>query len=161
MANKKMTYAEAITTAIHVLEQTDIDPAVTEKLTALKASIEKKNAAPKTLTAQQKKNETLKDEIVEFLADTPDTGYTVTDMLKAIPALEGDSNQHVSAVMRQLVQAQKVERYTEKRRTYFKIAGQSPQSPRKGKTHNFIRRGWGRQQSALDLRQPGQKVTIL
>ena len=123
MANKKMTYAEAITTAIHVLEQTDVDPAVTEKLTALKASIEKKNAAPKTLTAQQKKNETLKDEIVEFLADTPDTGYTVTDMLKEIPALEGDSNQHVSAVMRQLVQAQKVERYTEKRRTYFKIAG--------------------------------------
>ena len=123
MANKKMTYAEAITTAIHVLEQTDIDPAVTEKLTALKASIEKKNAAPKTLTAQQKKNETLKDEIVEFLADTPDTGYTVTDLLKEIPALEGDSNQHVSAVMRQLVQADKAERYTEKRRTYFRFKG--------------------------------------
>ena len=125
MANKKMTYAEAITTAIHVLEQTDVDPAVAEKLAALKASIEKKNAAPKKLTAQQEKNEVLKDEIVEFLADTPDTGYTVTDMIKAIPSLEGDSNQHVSALLRQLVDKNKdgrVEKYTEKRRTYFKIA---------------------------------------
>ena len=103
MANKKMTYAEALTFAI---ENADFPAEVVEKL-----------------TAQQEKNEVLKAEIVEFLADTPDTGYTVTDLLKEIPALEGDSNQHVSAVMRQLVQADRVERYTEKRRTYFRFKG--------------------------------------
>ena len=118
MANKKMTYAEALTFAI---ENADFPTEVVEKLTALRTSIQKKSASPKKLTAQQEKNEVLKAEIVEFLADTPDTGYTVTDLLKEIPALEGDSNQHVSAVMRQLVQADRVERYTEKRRTYFRF----------------------------------------
>ena len=119
MANKKMTYAEALTFAI---ENADFPTEVVEKLTALRTSIQKKSASPKKLTAQEK-NEVLKAEIVEFLADTPDTGYTVTDLLKEIPALEGDSNQHVSAVMRQLVQADRVERYTEKRRTYFRFKG--------------------------------------
>ena len=120
MANKKMTYAEALTFAI---ENANFPAEVIEKLTALRTSIQKKSASPKKLTAQQEKNEVLKAEIVEFLADTPDTGYTVTDLLKEIPALEGDSNQHVSAVMRQLVQADKAERYTEKRRTYFRFKG--------------------------------------
>ena len=119
----KITYTTALNEAINAIVGTDMNPEVIDKLIALKASLEKKNASPKKLTTQQQKNEALKVEITEFLADTPDTGYTVTDLLKAVPALEGDSNQHVSAILRQLVQAQIVERYSEKRRTYFKIAG--------------------------------------
>ena len=122
MANK-ITYTIALNEAINAIVGTDMNPEVIDKLIALKASLEKKNASPKKLTTQQQKNEALKVEITEFLADTPDAGYTVTDLLKAIPALEGDSNQHVSAILRQLVQAQIVEKYSEKRRTYFKIAG--------------------------------------
>ena len=41
---------------------------------------------------------------------------------QAIPELEGDSNQHVSALMRGLVLAGTVEKYSEKRRTYFRVA---------------------------------------
>ena len=85
--------------------------------------LDKKNAAPRKLTAQQEKNEVLKADIVEFLADNADTGYTVSGLLKAVPSLEGDSNQHASALLRQLVLAKTVEKYSEKRRTYFKIAG--------------------------------------
>jgi predicted transcriptional regulator len=86
--------------------------------------LDKKNASPKKLTAQQLKNEELKEVIVDFLADNEDKGFTVTDLIKAIPEFEGDSNQHVSALMRQLVNADKVEKYSEKRRTYFRIVAE-------------------------------------
>ena len=122
--NQKMTYSNAITNAIAALNTIEgVNPEIIEKLTALKSSLDKKNAAPRSLTAQQKKNEKLKDEIAEFLADNANTGFTVTDILKAIPSLEGDSNQHVSALLRQLADTEKdgrVEKYSEKRRTYFK-----------------------------------------
>ena len=121
MTNKKMTYSTALEIAIRELSQAEgANPEVVEKLTALKATVDKKNASPKKQTAQQKKNAELKDVISEFLAENKDNGFTVTDILKEIPALEGDSNQHVSALMRQLVQDNAVEKYSEKRRTYFR-----------------------------------------
>ena len=121
MTNKKMTYSTALEIAIRELSQVEGEnPEVVEKLTALKATLDKKNASPKKQTAQQKKNAELKDVISEFLAENKDNGFTVTDILKEVPALEGDSNQHVSALMRQLVQDNAVEKYSEKRRTYFR-----------------------------------------
>ena len=121
MTNKKMTYSTALEIAIRELSQAEgANPEVVEKLTALKATVDKKNASPKKQTTQQKKNAELKDVISEFLAENKDNGFTVTDILKEIPALEGDSNQHVSALMRQLVQDNAVEKYSEKRRTYFR-----------------------------------------
>ena len=121
MTNKKMTYSTALEIAIRELSQAEgANPEVVEKLTALKATVDKKNASPKKQTAQQKKNAELKDVISEFLAENKDNGFTVTDILKEVPALEGDSNQHVSALMRQLVQDNAVEKYSEKRRTYFR-----------------------------------------
>ena len=123
MANKKMTYSTALEQAIAMLNSTEgANSEVIEKLTALKATLDKKNASPKKQTAQQKKNAEIKEEIVEFLAENKDGGFTVTDILKEVPVVQGDSNQHVSALMRQLVQDNIVQKYSEKRRTYFKIA---------------------------------------
>lgn len=118
---KKITNKSALQFAIKAIG--DTNPEVTAKLEKMVEQLDKKNAAPRKLTAQQEKNEVLKADIVEFLADNADTGYTVSDLLKAVPSLEGDSNQHVSALLRQLVLAKTVEKYSEKRRTYFKIAG--------------------------------------
>ena len=118
--NTKMTNRKALTYAIDHL--TDAPADVIAKLTKMVEQLDKKNASPKKLTAQQIKNEELKEVIVKFLADNADTGFTVSDLLKTVPELEGDSNQHVSALMRQTVQAGSVEKYSEKRRTYFKIA---------------------------------------
>ena len=57
MANKKMTYSTALEQAIAMLTSTDgVNSEVIEKLTALKATLDKKNASPKKQTAQQKKN---------------------------------------------------------------------------------------------------------
>ena len=120
--NTKMTNRKALTYAIDHL--TDAPAEVIAKLTKMVEQLDKKNASPKKLTAQQVKNEELKEVIVDFLADNADTGFTVSDLLKVIAELEGDSNQHVSALMRQLVEAGKVEKYSEKRRTYFRIVAE-------------------------------------
>lgn len=121
MSNTKVTNKTALLFAIEAIG--DSNPEVTAKLQKMVEQLDKKNASPKKLTAQQVKNEELKDLIVEFLTDEAGKGFTVSDLLKAVPALEGDSNQHVSALMRALVLAGTVEKYSEKRRTYFKIAG--------------------------------------
>lgn len=120
--NDKMTNRKALTYAIDNL--TDAPAEVIAKLTKMVEQLDKKNASPKKLTAQQVKNEELKEVIVDFLADNEGKGFTVSDLLKAVPELEGDSNQHVSALMRQTVQAGSVEKYSEKRRTYFRIVAE-------------------------------------
>ena len=121
-ATVKVTNKSALLYAIENLPDAPED--VRAKWEKMVEQLEKKSASPKKLTAQQEKNETLKGVILDFLADNPDTGYTVSDLLKAIPEFEGDSNQHVSALMRALSLDGKVEKYSEKRRTYFRYAAQ-------------------------------------
>ena len=128
MANKKMTYASALEIAIATLNTVEgANPEVLDKLAALKASLDKKNAAPRTLTAQQKKNEALKGELVEFINENFEgDGFTVTDILKQCPAVEGDSNQHVSAILRKAVRGRLISKGSVKRRTYFAPVGVYP-----------------------------------
>lgn len=95
---------------------------VREKWQKMIDQLDKKNASPKKMTAQQEKNEVVKVAIVEFLSENAGTGYTVSDLIKSVPGCEGDSNQHISALMRALVLAGSVEKYIDKRRTYFKVA---------------------------------------
>ena len=120
MTTTKTTNRVALTYAIEHL--TDAPSEIIEKLENMVAQLDKKNASPKKLTAQQEKNEVIKTDILDFLSDNAGSGYTVSDMLKAIPSLEGDSNQHASALMRALVLAGSVEKYIDKRRTYFRAA---------------------------------------
>jgi hypothetical protein len=108
---------------IYAIENCPDAPAdVIAKWEKMVEQLDKKNASPRKLTAQQEKNEGVKAVIKEFLADNEDKGFTVSDLLKTIPEIEGDSNQHISALLRQLVLAKEVVKYSEKRRTYFKIA---------------------------------------
>jgi len=115
---EKMTNRKALTYALDNLPDAPAD--VREKLENMIAQLDKKNASPKKLTAQQEKNISIGEDIVGFLSDHEGEGFTVSDLIKSVPSLEGDSNQHASAVMRQLVLAGSVEKYTDKRRTYFR-----------------------------------------
>ena len=119
MTTTKITNRVALTYAIKHL--TDAPDEIIEKLTNMVAALDKKNASPKKQTAQQEHNEALKAEIVAFLIDRAGESFTVSDLQKSIPSLAGDSNQHVSALMRQIVLAGDVEKYTNKRRTYFRV----------------------------------------
>ena len=114
------------TALLYALENLPDAPAdVRAKWENMVAQLEKKNASPKKLTAQQEKNEGVKADLLVFLSDHEGEGFTVSDLLKQVPACEGDSNQHVSALMRALVLEGSVEKYTEKRRTYFRaVAGE-------------------------------------
>lgn len=122
MATEKMTYRKALDYAIANLPA-DAPADVLEKLNALTAQLDKKAASPKKLTAAQEANVGLMDCILNFLRDNPDNGFTCNDLLKSVPELEGKSNQHVSALMRKLVDEGNgpVEKYSEKRRTFFRI----------------------------------------
>lgn len=99
-----------------------------EKLTTMKNQFEKKNKSSvgadgkKILTAEQKKNESLKEVIVAILGEY--------DEPKAIKELQAEneeiaptvySNQKISALIRQLVKDGKVERTEEKRVAKFKL----------------------------------------
>ena len=71
------------------------------------------------MTPAQQKNEMLKDAIVAYLRDSEP--MTISDMIESIPELWGESNQSVSALCRALTLSGKIEKYIDKRRTYFRI----------------------------------------
>lgn len=118
MSNIKVTNRIALTYALDNLPDAPAD--IREKWQKMVDQLDKKNASPKKMTEKQKANEGVKGEIALFLADHEGEGFTVSDLLKSVPSCEGDSNQHVSALMRQLVLDGTVEKYVDKRRTYFR-----------------------------------------
>ena len=112
-----MTYSDALTNAL-ALEGLNEDTRTT--LTALRASIEKKNTADRKPTATQTANGNIKAEILAVLADG--TARTVTEIMSAVPTLSTASNQKASALVRQLVEEGSVKRELVKRKAYFSLA---------------------------------------
>lgn len=107
----KMTYAIAIDNAING----NITDEVREKLEALKVQLAKRNKGERKPTKTQRENEGLKAEVAEFLR------HTLQGMqCKDIAAQFGVSGQKMSALLKQLVDAEIVEKFTEKRVTYFR-----------------------------------------
>ena len=118
-----MTYAMALDTAINFLNENiqygDDFSATVEKLEALKAQLAKRGSA-KTPTKTQKANEEVKAVIAEVLAETGEK-MTVTEMI-ADERLNGYTNQKISALLRQMVEAGKVVKTTEGKKAYFAVA---------------------------------------
>ena len=102
MANAKMTYAQAIDSAING----NINEEVVEKLKALKAQIEKRNSngsGKKGLTKVQKENVDRKAHIYELLVSEPE-GLTATEVGNTI----AESCQRASALLHQMMDEGKV-----------------------------------------------------
>ena len=119
-----MTKTTNKTALLYALENLPDAPAdVREKWAKMVEQLDKKNAAPKKMTAKQSANEGVKADLLDFLTENAGTGFTCSDLLKMVPACEGQSNQYVSALMRQLYDEGRgpVEKYSEKRRTYFRV----------------------------------------
>ncbi len=81
--------------------------------------LEKKNSGEKKPTATQVANEALKVAMVEGME--ANRLYTVTELIKEIPALAGLTNQKVSPLANQLVEEGKLTKTVEKRRSYFSL----------------------------------------
>ena len=121
-----MTYAQAIDNALEMIDTTlATDPSMWEnldvtrdKLEALKVQLAKRGTS-KTPTKTQKENEGVMETILEVLADNGDR-MTVTEML-ADDRLNGYTNQKISALLRKLRDAKKVDKIMEKKKAYFTL----------------------------------------
>lgn len=105
----KMTYVQALEIAINAVA----DEIAVERLEALKAQLVKRSGAERKPTKAQMENEGIKARILETLT-------AEGQQCKAIAETLGISGQKCSALLKQLVDAKVVEKYTEKRVTYFK-----------------------------------------
>ena len=115
--SEKMTNRKALE---FVLSNCTVPEAVSEKLTAMIAALDKKASADRKPTAKQTANEGVRAALVEFICDNAEgDGFTCADLIKVCPAVEGKSNQYVSAILRQAVLAGEVSKHSVKRRTYF------------------------------------------
>ena len=77
-----------------------------------------KKAASKKPTKAQSENEDIKNVI---LATLTDEGVTVSDLQKKNEVLGELSNQRVSALLRQLIEAGKVAKTVDKKKSYFSL----------------------------------------
>ena len=75
----------------------------------------------KKLTATQVANEGLKSDIYAHMAEKPNRMFTIAELIKEVPACAELSTSKVTAMMTQLIKAKKVERITDKRKSYFKV----------------------------------------
>lgn len=114
---EKITNVKALA---YVLENCDLTNEVREKIEKMKAQFEKKNSAEKKPTANQIANKGIQDAILEGMQNGK--LYTITDMIKEIPACATLTNQKVSAIVRAMVGIS-VERVEEKRKAYFRKIG--------------------------------------
>ena len=100
MENKKMTKVQKYNLALS-LADVQATPILVEFFNAEIDLLNKKNtSASRKPTAQQVENEKIKAEILALMADG--TARTVTEIMKAIPALASGNNQRATALVRQL-----------------------------------------------------------
>ena len=98
-----------------------------EKLTKMKEQFEKKNKSSvgadgkKILTAEQKKNEILKETILEVLARYEEPKQ-VKDLITENEELSEYTGQKISALITQLVKAEKVVKVADKKVSKFQLA---------------------------------------
>ena len=123
----KMTYAQAIDFAIDVMNP-DVDPEddkfnweeVREKLEALKEQLAKRSTS-KTPTKTQKLNEGIMDTIEDALVAV-DKPVTVTELIASDEGLKNLTNQKVSALLRKMVEANRVVKTIEGKKALFAVA---------------------------------------
>lgn len=81
--------------------------------------LDKKNASDKKPTKQQQENEKLKKTLLETMVGK--NLYTITEMMKFPISVEKDlSNQRISALMKDMIKDELVERIEDKRKAYFR-----------------------------------------
>ena len=119
---KKMTKATAWGIVKEIVENSDHPKSaeLVEKIENEIALLAKKNSAEKKPTAQQTANEGIKTDILNGMESGK--AYTITDIIKSVPACAELTNQRVSSLVRQLVESGQVIRTEDKRKAYFSKA---------------------------------------
>lgn len=118
---KKLTKRDRFE-ALLKMSEVQADPAMVEFINHEIELLAKKNASDKKPTANQVANDGYKDIIFAELSANPDKLYTVTDLIKNVDGLGDLTNQRVSALLRQMIDANKAEKIVDKRKSYFRMA---------------------------------------
>lgn len=116
MANaQKLTKAQKYA-MLKDLAEVKANPVLVEFIDHELELLAKKNSSEKKPTAQQTANEAIKAEILAGM----EVGkrYTITDLIKEIPACADLTNQRVSSLVRQMIPTD-IERVEDKRKAYF------------------------------------------
>lgn len=121
MANeKKLTITEQFEDILSIPEVAN-NPKRKAFIEGRIAQVAKKNAGgangEKKLTATQEANLVLKNDIYNTMVEG--VKYTVTDLIKQVPSLNGLMSQKVTALANQMVTANLLEKVKEKNRSYF------------------------------------------
>ena len=109
------------------MKEVQANEELVEKLTKMKEQFEKKNKSSvgadgkKILTAEQKKNEILKETILEILTRYEEPKQ-VKDLISENEELANYTGQKISALMTQLVKAEKVVKVIDKKASKFQLA---------------------------------------
>lgn len=81
--------------------------------------LDRKNTVDKKPTATQVANEGIKADIKAFLDAHKGEKFTVSALMKSVPAIADASNQKVSSLVRQMVLDGQADRIEDKRKAYF------------------------------------------
>ena len=109
------------------MKEVQANEELVEKLTKMKEQFEKKNKSSvgadgkKVLTAEQKKNEGLKETILEVLTRYEEPKQ-VKDLIAENEELASYTGQKISALITQLVKAEKVIKVVDKKASKFQLA---------------------------------------
>lgn len=120
MTEKKMTKKDYFTAILSNYALTEDEKAFVQHELELLA---KKNSAERKPTANQLANEALGEKVYDFLCDT-EKAYTVSELCKACPDLAEieATTSKATAILRKLKDEGKVVNYTDKRKSYYKVA---------------------------------------
>lgn len=117
MATNKITTVKALD---YVLTSCEIPADVREKLEHMKAQAEKKNTAPRKPSAKQMENDEVRSQILDFLRESG-SPKRISEICAGVPALNDATSQRVSGLLRTLFLNGMVDKFVDKRVTYFKV----------------------------------------
>ena len=119
---KKITKKEMFAQVIAMAEGKEVTVTADELVAFATHEIEllekKANSKSKADTEKAVADSKLMSAIVDYLTETGKT-LTVSELMTQVAELDGLSNQKVSALMKKLVDADKVVKTTDKRKSYF------------------------------------------
>lgn len=121
MTNTKMTKRDRFNQLLAipaVAEDADLVSFIDHEIELLS----RKNGTAKKPTAKQEANEGVKSVILDVMRENPDHLYTVSELMKSCDELSELSNQKISALLRQLKEADLITKTVDKRVSYFSYA---------------------------------------
>ncbi len=120
MAKTTLTNSKALEVTIEALRDSNFNPEVIEKLTKIKASIDKKgNSVNKKKVAEM---ESFKAMIMDFFGNnepTNEDGFTVTEIVNLLDGAY--TNQKITSILTKLVADNLIEKNVVKGKSYYKV----------------------------------------